>query len=193
MISRRFVLATAGSVLVIVAGLIVMWSSITTSTARLSASTGGSGFFSAGTVELDRPERTVALLFDADGLYPGQVVSSCVTIEYEGSLEADIRLHAARSGGTALEEHVVLRLWVDRGGSCPEPLDGTVRPADRPAFDGLLGDLWRAHPDFAVGLPLLADAGAGDSFALWGEAVLTGGDEAQGLTTDFTVTIEARP
>lgn len=204
--TRRLALVLAGSSLVLAAGAIVVWSTVTTSTARLSATTDGSGFFAAGTVDLSRPESTVALLFDADGLYPGHTVSSCVLIEYDGSLDADVRLHASRSGGTSLEDFIDLRLWVRESGSCPEDdtapeddagLGDDTGPGGEPAgdvvYEGRLADLWRAHPDYAGGLVLAGDATAGDRLVLEAEAELVGGDDAQGRTTEFTVIVEARP
>ncbi|MEL6981059.1 MAG: hypothetical protein AAFO29_01410 [Actinomycetota bacterium] len=131
---RRSAAIIASSVLVLGAALLLLWSVVTTSTAQLSASTSGSGSFSAGTVELDQPETSVALLFDADGLYPGRQVRSCVSIAYEGSVPADIRLHAAWSGGTGLEEHVELRLVQATDGTCSE--DGATS-IDGPAEDSI--------------------------------------------------------
>lgn len=245
MTARRTVAAVTGSVLIVMAGVVLLWSAVTTSTAQLSASTSGDGFFSAGTVELDQPETRVSLLFDADGLFPGKVVTSCVTLAYEGSIPADIRLHASRSGGTGLEDHVELRLSALPSGSCPNDDNGTsddpggIGPTDGnlpdaalpglvaeptpfdglggiagqaadetadetageataddgsvPVFVGLLGDLWRSHPDYGDGLVLLDGAEDGDRLVLGAEIEMVGGDEAQGLTTEFSIIIEARP
>ncbi len=197
MTARRYV-AVVASALMLLAAFALMWSVATTSTAQLSASTSGSGFFAAGTVELDQPETTVALLFDADGLYPGRTVSSCVNVAYEGSIPADIRLHASWSGGTGLEEHVELRLTRASRQTCAVDgsTDSDAGPAgDRSAdvFAGLLGDLWRAHPDYGTGLVLVEGAERGDRLVLDAEIEMTGGDGAQGLTTEFAIIIEARP
>ena len=199
MTARRAATVVIASTLVVVAGFTLLWRAATTSTARLSASTSGSGSFVAGTVELDQPETVVALLFDADGLYPGRIVSSCVTLAYEGSLPADVRLHAARSGGTGLEDHVELRLAARRdtagSGACPvdgEP-DRPVGPVGDPVYSGLLGDLWRGHPDYASGLVLAEGSRRGDRLILDAEVEMVGGDEAQGLTTEFAIVVEARP
>ncbi len=194
MTARRSVVAVVASALVLLAAFTLLWSVATTSTAQLSASTSGSGFFNAGTVELDQPETTVALLFDADGLYPGRTVSSCVNVAYEGSIPADIRLHAARSGGTGLEEHVELRLTRTSRQTCD--IDPGANPPDdggAEVFVGLLGDLWRAHPDYGSGLGLVEGAERGDRLVLDAEIEMIGGDEAQGLTTQFAIIIEARP
>jgi len=208
MTARRSVAIVIASALVLLAAFTLMWSVATTSTAQLSASTSGSGFFTAGTVELDQPETTVALLFDADGLYPGRTVSSCVNVAYEGSIPADIRLHASRSGGTGLENHVQLRLTRTSRQTCEvdgpivpddgevddgEVDDGQVDDGTSEVFVGLLGELWLAHPDYGTGLVLLEGAERGDRLVLDAEIEMVGGDEAQGLTTEFAIIIEARP
>ncbi len=203
MSGRRLLISIVGSILFLGSALLLLWSAVSTSTARLSASTSGSGSFVAGTVDLAQPESAVALLFDADGLYPGLVVPSCVTIAYDGSIPASVRLHASRSGGTGLEDFVEFRLRVSDRDSCPdddsaaEP-DPAVEPesAADPAplvFDGLLGDLWRTHPDYDRGLWLLDEAEAGRRLVLEAEIELVADDEAQGRTTEFSLIIEARP
>lgn len=236
MTDRRYVLTIAGTLLFLGAALLLLWSAVSTSTAQLTASTSGSGSFEAGTVDLAQPESTVALLFDADGLYPGLVLPSCVTIAYDGSVPASVRLHASSTGGTGLEDFVELRLRVRRTGSCPDeaatdaaadPATGSVAnaepaaepgivvepgPAPEPTpdaggpealafadddpplvFDGLLGDLWRRHPDFADGLELIDRAEAGDRLVLEAEVELRADDDAQGRTSEFAIIIEARP
>jgi hypothetical protein len=236
MTARRMIVIVTSCALVVGAAFVLLWSVATTSTARLTASTSGSGSFSAGTVELEQPETSVALLFDADGLYPGRQVSSCVSIAYEGSVPADIRLHASWSGGTGLEEHVELRLTQSSSGTCDEagdeansaespstdqvpdeltavdpiPFELTaVDPAPEglapddpapegtaaaaPVYTGLLGELWRAHPDYDNGLVLVERAEQGDRLLLDAVVEMVGGDEAQGLTTEFAIIIEARP
>lgn len=227
MTPRRTIVIVAGCALVVGAAFVLLWSVATTSTAQLTASTSGSGSFSAGTVELEQPETSVALLFDADGLYPGRQVTSCVSIAYEGSVPADIRLHASRSGGTGLEEHVELRLTQSSSGTCDEaddeansaespstdqgpdelaavdPIPFELTAVDPPSTDdagaaasvytGLLGELWRAHPDYDNGLVLIERAERGDRLLLDAVVEMVGGDEAQGLTTEFAIIIEARP
>ena len=199
MTARRLLLATAGSLLIVAAAIVVAWSAVTTSTARLSASTSGSGSFSAGNVELTQAGSSVALLFDADGLYPGRVIASCVAIDYEGSIPARIRLHASKAGGTGLEDYVELRLWVRPAGECPETEE--VQSPDQvsdlaigePRFQGFLGELWRTHGDFEQGLELQASAESGDRLVIEAEVELVDDEAAQGLVTEFTMVLEARP
>ncbi len=202
MTARRSVAIVIASALVLLAAFTLMWSVATTSTAQLSASTSGSGFFAAGTVELDQPETAIALLFDADGLYPGRTVSSCVNVAYEGSIPADIRLHASLSGGTGLEDHVQLRLTRTSRQTCEPagaPAGATGPDAGQPedgagdVFVGLLGNLWLAHPRYDEGLVLIEGVERGDRLILEAEIEMVGGDDAQGLTTEFAIILEARP
>lgn len=188
MSNTRLVVTIAGALAVLAAAGVLVWSAVATSSAQINASTSSSGLFSAGTVELDQAGDSVGLLFDADGLVPGRVVAGCVAIEYGGSLPAAVRLHASRAGGTGLEEHIEFRVWQLSSGSCP-----TETPAEPARFAGLLGELWRSHPDYDRGLGLTEASRSGDVVLLLAEAEVVGGDEAQGLTTEFTVVVEARP
>lgn len=183
----------AGFTIVFGAGVILVWNVAVTSSARLTASTEGSGVFIAGTIDLVRSDQAVGLLFDADGLRPGEVVSSCVRIDYDGSLPGDIRLFASRSGGTGLAEHIELRLWVRTTGSCASAGSASPSPAGRTRFTGRLNELWESHPDYAEGLQLVAAAPDGAELILDAEAELVGGEAASGLTTEFMVVVEARP
>lgn len=195
---RRLIVPVAGSLLVVIAASTLVWSAVTTSSARLSASTSGSGFFSAGVVDLAQPESAVGLLFDADGLHPGESLWSCVVIGYEGSIPAAVRLHAVTTGGTGLERYVELRLWarVAPTSTCPEGDPGpVVAQADRGSlvFDGLLADLWRSHPNYGSGLELISSAESDDRMVLVAEARLVDDQRAQGRSTEFNVVVEARP
>ncbi|MEM9561339.1 MAG: hypothetical protein AAGA93_01895 [Actinomycetota bacterium] len=190
---RRLLFSVLGAAIVLGAAGLLTLRAVTTSSARLSASTSGSGTFEAGTVDLAQPESIVNLLFDADGLYPGVVIPSCLVIGYDGSLDAGVRLHAANAGGDGLEDHVDLRLWLRRSGDCPDDAGQTAADRGPPTFDGLLGDLWRTHPDYDRGLILIDQATAGDRLVLDAEVELRHDPDAQGRTTEFTITLEARP
>jgi len=175
------------AVVVIAAG-IVAWSTFTTSTARVSATTDADSLFEAGTLTLDRPDDSVSLLLNADGLYPGLEATGCVELAYDGSIPASIRLHGAPAGGTGLEEYVDIVLEQSRpGGSCP-----SFGPAD-PVFDGRLAGLWRRHPSYGRGFVMAPDATAGTRLALRASATVIDDNDAQGLATEFVITIEVRP
>ncbi len=173
---------------VLVAALALVWSALTSS-ARVSGTTSSSGFFEAGVVTLTRETASAELLFDADGLYPGMPVDGCVEVRYEGSVPADIRLHAERRGGTGLEDYVDVRAVVDRSGTgC-----GAAGSNPQLVFEGRLVDLWRSHPAYDSGIPLAGSAVTGELFTISARAVVIDDNRAQGRSTDFSILVEARP
>lgn len=185
---RNLILTTLAVVVVIGAAIVVVASAISTSSARVTASTTGSSFFAAGTIDLRQPDSAVELLFDTDGLYPGTEATGCVLIEYNGSLPSNVRLHASMQGGTGLEEFVELELRLDEGGSCEgQAARGAL------LFAGVLDRLWTNHPAYDRGLELVAAMAPTERIALHAVARVVDDNAAQGLTTDFTITIEARP
>ena len=185
MTARRRLLPSLAAVVVLAAAVVVVASTLRTSSARVAATTETSSFISAGSVELDQPNSRVDLLFDADGLYPGLDVVGCVDVEYRGSLPASVRLHSSPSGGDGLEAHVDFRVDVLRGGCDGR---GSVR-----AFDGLLAELFESHGDYGDGATLQPAMTAGERIGVRAVASLRDTNDAQGLTVDFALSIEARP
>ncbi len=198
----RLVRSGVISAIVVVAGAWVALSAFSTTSATVSASTEGTSFITAGTVEIDRADGAVDLVFDADGLYPGLEVTGCVDVVYRGSLPATVRLHAGDVTGTGLDRFLRLRLWAGDGRCDEERSDAGAGvgvadpgggPVDGALADVLLADLVVEHHDFASGLPLLGDAEPGDRIAVTAVASVVDDNAAQGLTTEFSLTIEARP
>lgn len=165
-----------------------IWNAVETSTARVNATTSANSVFSAGTVDLAQPFTTVELLFDANNLYPGNVLDGCVEVDYRGSLTADVRLHGRMLGGTGLDEFVDVRVTLPDVETCDEVGD----ERGRPLFVGTLGDFWRRHDSYGDGVAL-AKMATGDRGILHVSATLQDDNAAQGLTTDFALTVEARP
>ena len=190
MTARRHLIVTSLAVVVVLgAAIVVVVSAISTSSARVTASTTGSSFFAAGTIDLSQPDSAVDLLFDTDGLYPGTDVSGCVVIEYNGSLPSTVRLHASKQGGTGLEEFIELELRLRDSTSCDE----TPAATGPTVFSGPLSRLWATHPTYDRGVELVPAMAPADRIALEAVASVVDDNAAQGLTTDFTITIEARP
>lgn len=187
---HRSILVLVGALAVLGAAVVLILSAVTTSSARISASTSGSSFFSAGTVDLSQPDTAIDLLFDTDGLYPGLEVSGCVVVAYNGSLPGTVRLHASNGGGTGLERFVELELH-DLGTTCDDTGDGPGASAS--IFSGRLDELWEDHPDYDAGIELMAGMAAGDRLALGAVAWVIDDNDAQGRVSEFTITIEARP
>lgn len=185
--------AALGGAAFLAAVVVLVVSTVSTSSATLTASTSGSGTLSAAAVDIDRASDSVEVSFNADGLGPGVAVPGCIAFDYQGSVPAAVRLHAAVEGGTRLESYVDIRLTTRSVGTCD---DGTAsegaRGQARVVYDGRLSDLVAAHPSFGDGLRLPGMA-SGDRLVLESTASLVDDNEAQGLTTVFTMTVEARP
>jgi hypothetical protein len=187
--SPRRILGGVAALAVIGAAVVLIASAISTSSARVSANTSGQSFFAAGTVSLRQPDAAVEMLFDADGLYPGVEVTGCVDIEYTGSVPAALRVHGERLGGTGLDDYVDLRMQVAPGG-CTASAD---EDAGTTIYDARLATMWLRHADYDSGVTVASAVRPGDRLALHASATIADDNRAQGLTTDFSITIEARP
>ena len=177
--------------LVLAALATFVWNAIETSSARVNATTEANSVFSAGTVDLAQPNTLVELLFDATNLYPGAELAGCVVVEYRGSVPADVRLHAQMLGGSGLDEFIDMRATTPAVDTCD---DVTIESAALlPAiYDGTLGTFWRTHNSYGSGIDL-GEMSAGDLAVLHVTAGLIDDNDAQGRTTDFSLTVEARP
>ncbi|MEE9415248.1 MAG: hypothetical protein V3V01_08180 [Acidimicrobiales bacterium] len=176
------------AVVVGLAAVVFVWSSVSTSTARVSATTSGQSAFGAASLALTKTETSAELLFQTGGLYPGLEVEGCVEIIYEGSVPGSLRLHAGRVGGTGLDRFVDISLQVSSNpGSCDS------FTADQEVFTGRLQSLWQRHSEYGNGIILADDVVAGTQVALRGVVSLVDSDQAQGLTSEFSATIEVRP
>ena len=120
----RALLSALVAIGLISATMVVAAKTVSTSSARVAASTSTGGFLTAGTVDIVRADGSASLLFDADNLYPGRVVVGCVVLEYGGSVPAALRLHGDRGRGTGLDDYVDLTLTTSARRNLP---DGTRR------------------------------------------------------------------
>lgn len=186
--SRRRVLGPLMTFLVLAALGVFVWNAVETSSARVNATTSANSLFSAGTVDLAQPNTVVQLLFDASNLFPGVELDGCVEVEYRGSIPANVRLHAQTLGGTGLDQFIDIRATLQDADSC----EG-VTTGDRPAvYEGTLGQFWRRHNTYGDGVDL-GQMSTSDRAVLHVTASLQDNNDAQGLTTDFSLTVEARP
>jgi len=176
-------------VIVLVSVAVFVWNAVSTSTARVSGTTSGNSFFAAGTVDLAQPDTSVELFFNAEGLFPGLETTGCVEIEYRGSIPSSVRLHARRLGGDGLEDFIDFHIVMARSGDCQnaDELAGVA------VFDGRLGQMWRQHFSYDTAIVLDRGMETSDRFVLQAVAVVLDDNAAQGLTTDFAITVEARP
>ncbi len=169
--------------------VVFVWNAVVTSSARVNATTGGSSFFEAGTVELAQPGTAVELLFDASDLFPGVDAEACVEIEYRGSIPSSVRVHADRRGGDGLEAFINLQLVVVAAQDCATAGDAEGVPV----YDGLLSDLWSTHSNYDNAIVLDPEMEAAERLVLYAVASVVDDNSAQGLSTDFSITLEARP
>lgn len=165
-----------------------IWNAIETSSARVNATTSANSVFTAGTVDLVQPFTAVELIFDATNMYPGAEVVGCVEVEYRGSVPASVRLHANRLGGTGLEQYIQMRAVLPPAATC----EAVTEPGEVAIYDGSLEDLWRTHGSYRGGITL-GEMNQDDRIVLHVTAELLDDNAAQGLTTDFSLTLEARP
>ncbi|MFW2381827.1 MAG: hypothetical protein ACN4GZ_08730 [Acidimicrobiales bacterium] len=189
-----FVALVAGCCAVMVAALVLVWSSLTTASARFSGSTSNeNSLFTAaavdvvvGTPGVDATE----LRIDGDGLYPGRVVQRCLPVKFIGSIDGvAVRLMGRSQGGTGLEQFV--QTTVETGsGTDNECADFSP---EQTVFQGSLDSLWRSHGNFASGLDIMASADDGEQTTVRVQVEVESNNDAQGLTSAFSLLIEARP
>lgn len=177
----------------LVAVAVVVINAVSTTSARVAASTSSDAFLTAGTVVLGRSDDSASLLFDADDLFPGREVRGCAVLEYAGSVPAVVRMHADGGNGTGLDEYVDLRLAVVPGDDCPTSDQPLVDREPRALYSGRLDSLWMEHPTYATGVTVATSMAPGDRLVLEAVAVVVDDNRAAGLTTEFVFTFEARP
>jgi hypothetical protein len=202
--TRVQVAGSAFAVLVLACAVALGYSVFSTSQARVSATTENtSSVF--GTVDIElivQPEdggtepASSQLLFDATGLYPGKVVTSCVALTARSDLPLDIRLHGRREGGSGLDEFVELTVEAGVGGATGD-CGGFSTTAT--IFEGRLVAMWRDHPTFEAGVPIAETDTDGDgtgvdlTLTLRATATVVDDNAAMGRDTTFWMTVEARP
>jgi hypothetical protein len=182
---------------VLFASVVVVASAVSTSSARVTASTSSDGLLTAGNVVLTRPDDSVSLRLDGSDLHPGRTVHGCFVLEYAGSVPADVRLYGVESGGTGLGAYVdVVLTAVESDGCAPDSpesdADATTQIGEV-LYRGRLGRMAAAHATYADGVEIMSSMVAGDRLVV--EAVVEVADDnrAQGLTVDFSLVFEARP
>lgn len=113
--------------------------------------------FQAGTVNLSDADSGFALFDGSTLLGPGDVQVACIEVTYSGSLDAEVRLYGAVTGGSGLEDY--LDLTIERGtGDCTA--FGTSTEVWG-SGDGGLGDFLAATSSFANGVDNWAPTGGG--------------------------------
>lgn len=175
------VLATAGASFI----------AVRATAAAFSDQTGSTGNqFQAGTVALSDDDSGSALFDGAGLLAPGDVEVGCIEVTYSGSLDAEIRLYGAVTGGTGLEAY--LDVTVERGtGDCSS--FGTATEVWG-AADGDLGAFLAAATAYTNGVDSWTPTGGGGDDTVPYRFTITQQDDnaAQGLSSVVGFTWEAQ-
>ncbi len=208
--ARRTVLPVAVPV-GLVMSLAVTWGS---THAAFTASTGNVGnSWQAGSVALDHSQRSSALFTTVDdgALGPGSSRSSCIRLDYTGSLPADIRMYAGTpsSGSDTLDPYLVMS--VERGadvtstttvaadctaGFTPatSPALYNTQQASAPAADTTktLAHLKTTHPDYQNGVVVSENTAPNTYLTLRITYAVKNDNGAQNTQSSATFTWEAR-
>ncbi|NND76136.1 MAG: hypothetical protein HKN44_14120 [Ilumatobacter sp.] len=188
----RALLVVVAAAAVLGAAIVFVLNAAATTSARVAATTSSEGLLTTATINLSQPGSAVDLLLDGDGLYPGVPVDGCVVIEYAGTIPVTVRLHGTSSAGSGLDPYVDFRLTELDANSCPDA--AAEQPGTRAElYAGRLDVFWSQHGSFASGVEVDRPLVSGDRIAVSAEAIVTDDNRAQGQSTDFTLTIEARP
>jgi len=191
-----------GAVALVASIAVIVVSGVSTSSARIAGTTEADGFLSAGTVVVSQATDDTALLFDADGLYPGAEITGCVAIRYEGSVPAALRLTASLDDGSGLDRFIEIRLIEKRTGACPDA-DATASETPTPdpgagtggrvLYDGNLRAFWQTNRSYSTGLEIAASMTAGDIVVVEATVTVVDDNRAAGLDTEVTFAFESRP
>lgn len=135
--ARFWILAIVIGLAVIIAGLLIYQASFSAFTAQTS--TGSTGF-STGSVAITN-DKTGSSVFDASGLGGGDSDTATITVEYTGSLDAEVRLYAETpSGSQDLADSLTLTITPNPTGG-NEPWTGTLAEFQADSTDWASGVL----------------------------------------------------
>lgn len=172
--------------------VVVVLSGLSTSSARIAATTDSNGFLSTATVSIDEATSSTGLLFDADNLYPGLATIGCVAFEYSGSAPAELRMAASPDGGTGLDEFIEIRLTARPAGICPALASVGNDGGGELLFDGRLQAFWQTHDSFANGVPVMTMS-AGEVVAVDAVITMIDDNDAAGRDVQLSFSFESRP
>lgn len=114
--SARLRAAAVRTTMVLLAFLLASFSILTTSRAAFTDTTDNNGNdFAAGTVAISDDD-SGSVLFDISNFNPGDSFENCIVVQYDGSLDADVRLYGANlSTTTAQNLAPQLNLTIEEG------------------------------------------------------------------------------
>ena len=182
-LTASLVRATAVSV----ALLMVTILTIGESQAAFTATTDSTSSFTTHSVTLTDDDSGSAL-FNITGMTAGDSVVDCITVTYAGTaLPAPVRLHATTTG--TLDTYLDTTIEIGDGGSFG---DCTGFTPDSTLFNNTLANLSTTHTNWATGLATHTAAVNPTAKTFRITVTVQNDNNAQGLTTNATITFETQ-
>lgn len=146
--------------------------------------------WTAGTVTLIDDD-TGAAMFSVANMAPTASQTECITVTYQGSLDANVVIYGALTAGDGLDDYLDLTIERGSGGSFG---DCTGFSSTEVVYSGTLDGFTTAHTNFGNGAGTWAPTGGAPDDDMTYRFVVTLQDDnaAQGLTTTASFTWEAQ-
>jgi hypothetical protein len=87
--------------------------------------------FVTGTMSLSDNDSGTAL-FDMTGADAGDSVTKCITVDYNGTLDANVRMYGAKTAGNGLDEYLDLEVTRGTWKALADPVSGLIGGATPP-------------------------------------------------------------
>jgi hypothetical protein len=146
--------------------------------------------WTAGSVVLVDDDLAAAM-FTVSNMAPTDSQTECITVTYQGSLDASVKLYGALTAGDGLDDYLNLTIERGSGGTFG---DCTGFSSTETVYTGTLDGFTTAHTNFATGAGTWAPTGGApdDDMTYRFTVTLQDDNAAQGLTTTATFTWEAQ-
>lgn len=184
--SRRFHLLVGLMSLLFVSALVVRTSEAVFSDTTDSAS----NQWTAGDVILVDDDLGSSM-FTVANMKPSTPEVECITVTYQGSLDANVRIYGSLTAGDGLDDYLDLTVERGSGGSFG---DCTGFSSTEAVYSGTVDGFTTTHTNFASGAGTWAPTGGApdDDMTYQFTVTLQDDNAAQGLTTTATFTWEAQ-
>ncbi|MBK9179184.1 MAG: hypothetical protein IPM45_06345 [Acidimicrobiales bacterium] len=159
------------------------------SQAAFTATTENNGnSFSAGTVALVDDD-SANVMFNASNLKPGDTLTKCITVTYQGSITPSVVKLYGTSAGTGLAQYLNTTVEVGTGGSFASC---TGFSASSTVYSGTLAGFSSAHTNYVNGATGFTAAATNDARTFRFTVALADNNLAQGLNATAVFTWEAQ-
>jgi hypothetical protein len=184
--SRSFHLAIGLLSLLFVSALVVRTSSSVFSDTTDNAP----NQWTAGDVTLIDDDSGSAM-FTVSNMKPSTPEVECITVTYQGSLDAGVRLYGSLTAGDGLDDYLNVTVERGSGGSFG---DCSGFSSTETVYTGTIDGFTTTHTDFASGAGTWGPTGGApdDPMTYQFSVTLQDDNAAQGLTTTATFTWEAQ-